>query len=252
MSTTTKPPAETNVLVTGAGRGIGAAIARRFAAAGMNVAVHYFAAREAAEETARRCAETAGRVLTVQADIRSRDEVLRLKEQLERYGMLPDILVNNAGVAQYGLLTDLTEDEWDRVIDINLKGTFLCTQAFVPPMVRRKYGRIINVSSVWGLVGASCEAAYSAAKGGVIAFTKAMAKELAPSGITVNAVAPGVVETGMIAHLDDEERLALQREIPVGRFARPEEIASAVYFLALPESGYITGQVLSPNGGWQT
>jgi 3-oxoacyl-[acyl-carrier protein] reductase len=166
--------------------------------------------------------------------------------------MLPDILVNNAGVSQYGLLSDLSEDEWDRVIDVNLKGTFLCTQAFIPHMIRQKYGRIINVSSVWGLVGASCEAAYSAAKGGVIAFTKAMAKELAPSGITVNAVAPGVVETRMLSHLNDQERLALQQEIPVGRFAHPEEIASSVYFLALPDSGYITGQVLSPNGGWLT
>jgi 3-oxoacyl-[acyl-carrier protein] reductase len=137
-------------------------------------------------------------------------------------------------------------------MNINLKGMFLCTQRFAPHMISQKYGRIINVSSVWGITGASCEVMYSTAKGGVNAFTKSLAKELAPSGVTVNAVAPGAVDTDMMKHLDTSERSALEEDIPAGRLGTPDEIASLVYFLALPESSYITGQVISPNGGWQT
>jgi len=137
-------------------------------------------------------------------------------------------------------------------MDVNLKGMFLVTQAFMGRMVSQRFGRIINVSSIWGLTGASCEVLYSTAKGGMNAFTKALAKELAPSGVTVNAVAPGVVDTAMINHLSEEERQKLMDEIPVGRFAEPDEIASLVYFLSKPESGYITGQIISPNGGWLT
>jgi 3-oxoacyl-[acyl-carrier protein] reductase len=166
--------------------------------------------------------------------------------------MLPDILVNNAGKAHYGMLADVTEEEWDEVMAVNLKGTFLCSQIFMPYMVSQRFGRIINVSSVWGISGASCEVAYSASKGGVNAFTKALAKELAPSGVTVNAVAPGAVNTAMLNNLQEEELRMLEEEIPAGRLASPEEVASLVYFLALPESGYITGQVISPNGGWIT
>jgi len=133
-----------------------------------------------------------------------------------------------------------------------LKGAFLTTQQFMKPMIRQKYGRIINVSSIWGISGASCEVVYSTAKGGINAFTKALAKELAPSGVTVNAVAPGAVDTQMMAGFDTSEKTAIENEIPVGRFGQPHEIASLVYFLALPESGYITGQIISPNGGWYT
>lgn len=246
-----KPIAETNVLVTGASGGIGAAIAERFASIGMNVVIHYNTSHEAANETARNSMQFGSKVLTASADITSKEQVWKLRDKLEGYGLLPDILVNNAGISHYGLLTDLSEEEWDTVMDVNLKGMFLCTQAFIPRMISQKYGRVINVSSVWGIVGAACEVAYSAAKGGVNAFTKALAKELAPSGVTVNAVAPGVVDTSMLSHLTEDERTALQREIPAGRFAQPPEIAATVYFLALPESGYITGQILSPNGGWQ-
>ncbi len=135
---------------------------------------------------------------------------------------------------------------------VNLKGMFLCCQLFMPSMISRKYGRIINVSSVWGMSGASCEVLYSTTKGGMNAFTKALAKELAPSGITVNAVAPGAVDTEMNHNLNEDERAALAEEIPVGRFGKPDEVASLVYFLSLPESGYITGQIISPNGGWIT
>ncbi|MNP50790.1 3-oxoacyl-[acyl-carrier-protein] reductase FabG [compost metagenome] len=137
-------------------------------------------------------------------------------------------------------------------MDINLKSVFLCTQIFIPHMISQRFGRIINVSSVWGITGASCEVAYSASKGGVNAFSKALAKELAPSGVTVNAVAPGAVKTDMMADFNAEELRLIEQEIPVGRLGNPEEISSLVYFLALPESGYITGQVISPNGGWLT
>lgn len=247
-----KPFSETTVLVTGASRGIGAAIAERFASAGMKVVIHYLHSHESANETARKCLSLGAQVMTVTADIRSRDQLLRMREKMEKHGMIPDILVNNAGIAHYGMLQDVTEDEWTNVMDVNLRGMFLCTQLFMEPMIRQKYGRIINVSSVWGISGASCEVVYSTAKGGVNAFTKALAKELAPSGITVNAVAPGVVDTSMNSKFNEAEKEALQLDIPAGRFAHPEEIASLVYFIALPESGYITGQIISPNGGWLT
>lgn len=247
-----KPIGETTVLVTGASRGIGAAIAERFAAVGMNVVIHYMSSHEGANETARRCMAHGARVMTVRADLKDKEQILRMKDKLEKHGLEPDILVNNAGVSHYGLLSDVTEEEWDTLMAVNLKGTFLCTQAFMGKMISQRYGRIINVSSVWGVAGASCEVLYSASKGGVNAMTKALAKELAPSDVTVNAVAPGAVDTEMLGHLAAEEIRMLEEEIPAGRLAHPDEIASLVYFLALPESGYITGQVISPNGGWVT
>lgn len=247
-----KPLHETNVLITGASRGIGAAIARRFSMVGMNVAIHYLQSHEAANETARQCLQYGAKVMTISADLASKEQILRMKGKLEEHGMLPDILVNNAGLSHYGLLSDVSEEQWDLVMNVNLKGLFLCTQAFMSHMVAQRFGRIINVSSIWGLSGASCEVPYSTAKGGVNAFTKALAKELAPSGVTVNAVAPGAVDTDMMQSFSTEEIHSIQNEIPAGRFAQPDEIASFVYFLSLPESGYITGQVISPNGGWLT
>lgn len=247
-----KPLSEMTVLVTGGSRGIGAAVAERFAMIGMNVIIHYLNAHEHANETARKCLAHGGKVLTITADISNAEDIKRMKERLEELQMLPDILVNNAGVAHYGMLSDTTEEQWDHVMSINLKGMFMCTQTFMPHMVQQKFGRIINVSSIWGISGASCEVVYSTAKGGVNAFTKALAKELAPSNVTVNAVAPGAVDTAMMGSLEAEERQSLQDEIPAGRFAQPEEIASLVYFIALPESSYITGQIISPNGGWMT
>jgi 3-oxoacyl-[acyl-carrier protein] reductase len=247
-----KPLHEMTVLITGAGRGIGAAIARRFASERMNIVIHYLESHETANETARICMKSGANVITVSADVTSRDQLQRMKEKLESKGMVPDIVVNNAGISHYGLLSDVTDEDWDRLIAVNLKGMFLCSQLFMPEMIRRRYGRIINVSSVWGLSGASCEVLYSTTKGGVNAFTKALAKELAPSGVTVNAVAPGAVDTDMLNHLQQDERAALAQDIPIGRLAQPDEIASLVYFLALPESSYITGQIISPNGGWVT
>lgn len=247
-----KPFTEQTVLITGASRGIGAAIARRFASVGMNVVIHYLQSHEEANETARVCMRQGARVLTVTADLRSLEQIERMSEKLAQHGLIPDILVNNAGISHYGLLSDVTEKEWDDIMSINLKGTFLMTRQFMPAMIAQKYGRIINVSSIWGISGASCEVAYSTAKGGINAFTKALAKELAPSAVTVNAVAPGAVDTMMMAGFNEQEKAALENDIPAGRFAQPDEIASLVYFLALPESGYITGQIISPNGGWLT
>jgi 3-oxoacyl-[acyl-carrier protein] reductase len=247
-----KPIGEMTVLITGGSGGIGGAIAERFASVGMNIVIHYMHSHEAANDVARRCLALGAKVMTVAADMKDRSQLLRMAERLESSGMLPDILVNNAGKAHYGMLADVTEEEWDEVMAVNLKGTFLCSQIFMPYMVSQRYGRIINVSSVWGISGASCEVAYSASKGGVNAFTKALAKELAPSGVTVNAVAPGAVHTAMLNNLQEEDLRMLEEEIPAGRLASPEEVASLVYFLALPESGYITGQVISPNGGWIT
>lgn len=247
-----KPLTDMTVLVTGASRGIGAAIAERFATIGMNVVIHYLQAHEEANETARKCMAHGARVLTITADLSVKADIIKMKERLDNLGLQPDILVNNAGVAHYGLLADTSEEQWDAVMNINLKGMFLCTQQFMPHMIRQQYGRIINVSSIWGISGASNEVVYSTAKGGVNAFTKALAKELAPSHVTVNAVAPGVVDTQMLAGFDEEAKKQLAEEIPAGRFAQPEEVASLVYFIALPESSYITGQIISPNGGWMT
>lgn len=240
------------MLITGASRGIGAAIAQRFAAVGMQIVIHYRESHEAANEIARACIKQGAKVITISADIQSREHILKMKDKLEQMNMMPDIVVNNAGISHYGMLSDVTEEDWDRVMDVNLKGSFLCTQAFMSTMVKQKYGRIINVSSIWGISGASCEVLYSTAKGGLNAFTKALAKELAPSGVTVNAVAPGAVQTDMMSNFQADEIDAITNEIPVGRLATPNEVASLVYFLALPESGYITGQIISPNGGWLT
>jgi 3-oxoacyl-[acyl-carrier protein] reductase len=246
------PFQQQTVLITGASRGIGAAVAQRFAAVGLNVVIHYNQAHEAANEVARSCMAQGTKVLTISADIRSKEQILRMQEKLAKHDMLPDIVVNNAGVSHFGMLSDVSEEQWEQVMSVNLKGTFLTTQIFMQRMIQQKYGRIINVSSIWGISGASCEVVYSTTKGGVNAFTKALAKELAPSNVTVNAVAPGAVDTAMMNTFANEEIAAIQNEIPAGRFALPDEIASLVYFLALPESSYITGQIISPNGGWLT
>jgi 3-oxoacyl-[acyl-carrier protein] reductase len=246
------PFKQQTVLITGASKGIGAAVAQRFASVGMNVVIHYNQAHEGANEVARSCMTQGAKVLTVSADIRSKEQIIKMQEKLEKHEMLPDILVNNAGISHYGLMSDVSEEQWDQVMNVNLKGTFLTTQMFMERMIQQQYGRIINVSSIWGISGASCEVVYSTAKGGVNAFTKALAKELAPSHVTVNAVAPGAVDTAMMNSFAADELTAIQNEIPAGRFAKPDEIASLVYFLALPESSYITGQIISPNGGWLT
>lgn len=228
-----------NVLITGASRGIGAATARAFAALGDRVIINYNKSKEDAERIAE---ETGG--IAIRADVSKPDEV---KQMFEKAGDI-DVLVNNAGVAGFYMTDAMTDDEWKRIIDINLSGAFYCIREVLPQMIRRKRGAIINVSSMWGITGAACEVAYSAAKAGVIGMTKALSKEVGPSGITVNCVAPGAIDTDMNRGLDKDAIDAICDETPLGRLGRPEEIAQMIVYLA-NEDGFITGQVISQNGG---
>lgn len=233
-----------SVLITGGSGGIGAAAARAFAAEGCRVAVGYLHSRERAEALA---AEIGG--MAVRADVGEEQQVREMVDKvLDKFCQL-DILVCNAGVAWQGLLTDMTMGDWRRVMAADLDSVFLCCRAVLPHFVHRKAGKILTVASMWGQVGASCEVAYSAAKAGVIGFTKALAREVAPSGITVNCVAPGAIDTEMNAHLGPEALETLAEETPLGRLGRPEEVARALLFLASEGADFLTGQVLSPNGG---
>lgn len=238
------------VLITGSSKGIGAATAILFAQKGYNVVINYNESYETASLLCRSLSSNGYSVMALKANVANRLEVeLMVKETLYRFGSL-DILVNNAGIAHQALLTDTDEIDFDRIIDVNLKGVFNCCKAVIPSMVSRQSGKIINISSMWGQVGASCEAAYSASKAGVLGLTKALAKELAPSGITVNAIAPGLIETGMNSHLSIEELSDFVSDIPLGRMGSADEIASAIEFLASEKADYITGQVLGINGGF--
>ena len=236
-------------IVTGASRGIGRAVALALGRSGARVAVNYLRRTEAAREVEAELRSLGAAALTWPADVADPGQVQAMIAEVARRLGPPGILVNNAGISSYGLLTDLPETEWDRLMAVHLKGAFNCCKAVLPGMLSRRQGRIINVSSIWGLTGAACEVAYSAAKSGIIGFTRALAREVGPAGVTVNAVAPGAVSTEMLANLTADEVDALAREIPLGRLGRPEEIAEAVAFLASPQAGYITGQVWSPNGG---
>lgn len=238
------------VLITGAATGIGRATALSFAADGYNVAVHYNKSEQAALSLCADIAQQGGRAMAVHADI---SDVAQVKTMIQRvnevFGHI-DILVNNAGIAQSKLFTELTADDWNAMFDVNVKGVFHCCQSVLPDMISRKKGCIINVSSIWGLVGASIEVHYSAAKAAVIGLTKALAKELGPSGIRVNAVAPGVIETDMIAELDRQTREALKEDTPLCRIGTAEDVAQTIRFLASEGAGFVTGQVISPNGGF--
>ena len=238
------------VIVTGASKGIGAATAILFAQKGWNVCVNYNESYESASLLCRSLAENGFSVMAQKANVANKMEVdLMVKETLYKFGSL-DVIINNAGVAYEGLITDTDEVDFDRIIDVNLKGVFNCCKAVTPAMVSRKSGCIINISSMWGPVGASCEVASSAATAGVIGLTKALAKELAPSGITVNCIAPGIIETGMNSNLTVEELNDFVSEVPLGRMGSADEIAEAAYFLSSPAAEYITGQVLGINGGY--
>ncbi len=231
-------------LITGASRGIGAATARRFAQEGYRLVLNYCTSKETAEALEK---ELDTEVLLCPADVSREDEVAKMVTgALERFERI-DVLVNNAGIAEQKLFSDITSQDWDRMFDVNVKGMYLVTKAVLPSMIHEKRGSIVNLSSIWGLTGASCEVHYSAAKAAVIGFTKALAKELGPSGITVNCVAPGVVATDMNRHLPHEILEELKEEIPLGKIGTPEEIAEMIY--AMSQSTYTTGQVISPNGG---
>ena len=232
------------VLITGGSRGIGAAAARRFAAGGDKVVINYCRSREQAEALA---AETSG--WAVGADVSDPEQVRNMVDNvLDKFCQL-DILICNAGIAQQKLFGDLTDQDWRRMFAVNVDGMFYTIRAALPHFIHRKQGRILTLSSMWGQVGGSCEVAYSAAKAAVIGMTKALAKELGPSGIKVNCVAPGVIDTEMNANLGLEDLAALAEETPMGVIGKPEDVAEALWYLASPGAKFVTGQVLAPNGG---
>ncbi len=238
------------VIVTGGSKGIGAATSIYFAQKGYNVVINYNSSVHAAEILNTSLLSNGYNSSVFKADVSNRLEVeLMVKETLYKYGSI-DVLVNNAGIAYQGVINSMDEIDFDRIVDVNLKGVFNCCKAVATPMINQKSGKIINISSMWGQVGASCEVAYSAAKAGVIGLTKALAKELAPSGINVNAIAPGLIETSMNANISIEDMQDFVESIPLGRMGSSEEIAAAIYFLASDEADYITGQVLGVNGGF--
>ena len=238
-------------LVTGASRGIGAAAAWRLAACGIDVILLYHRSAAEAALAAEACRSCGVRAETVQADVRDGDALAALKARLDSRGQMPDILVHSAGTAHYGLLEDCGDEAWDDLMAVHLKAAYRLTRLFASAMAWRRWGRIVYLSSVWGVVGASGEAAYAAAKGGLNAFAKSMARELASSGVTVNAVAPGAIDTDMLSELRVEERRALEREIPLGRLGTPDDVADLIRYIVSEEAGYMTGQVIGLSGGWQ-
>ena len=238
------------VLITGASRGIGAATARLFAAHDYRVAVHYHQSKAQADALVAELTAAGADAFAVCADIADSAAVSAMVAQvLARFGRI-DVLVNNAGISTSGLVTDVTDAEWDRMMGVNLSGAFYACRAVLPSMIARQSGSIVQVSSMWGQVGASCEVAYSTAKAGMIGLTKALAKEVAPSGIRVNCVAPGVIDTDMNAHLSIDDMAALADETPCGRIGTPKEVAETIYFLASDAASFVTGQILGVNGGW--
>ena len=233
------------VLITGASRGIGAAAAKEFSKKGWHVVINYNKNKEKALALAKELGAT-----VFQADISKSDEVLNMYSSLKGQGIHVGAIVNNAGVSSSGLFVDISESEWDEMFAINTKGAFLVTKAFLPDMLSRQSGSIVNISSIWGETGAAAEVCYSASKAALIGMTKALAKELAPSGIRVNCICPGCIDTDMNKCYSDEERAAIAEDIPLGREGTAEEAAHAIEFLSSDAASYITGQVIGVNGGW--
>lgn len=237
------------VIITGASGGIGSATAILFAEKGWNVVLNYFRSAESAKILAASLSSCGYSVIPYYADITNRASVEKMIYDTEkRFGKI-DALINNAGIAQQKLFTDITDNDFDNMMSVNVKGAFLCAQAVLPNMIHNKCGKIVNISSVWGLTGASCEVHYSASKAAVIGFTKALAKEVAPSGIQVNCVAPGLINTRMNNNISTDALADFVNEIPLGRMGEPNEVAEVIYFLSSEASDYITGQVVSPDGG---
>ncbi len=238
-------------LITGSSRGIGAEIARVLASEGFTVAVNYHKSESAALSLAEEICESGGTVEIFKADVSDFDAARALIDgTVSAFGGL-DVLVNNAGVSKNQLLiTNTSESDFDEMLAVNLKGVFACCRAAVPVMVSKKSGKIINISSVWGVSGGSCEVAYSASKAGVIGLTRALAKEVGPSGITVNCVAPGVIDTDMNSHLSGSVMASLASDTPLSRIGTVSDVARAVAFLASDKADFITGQVISVDGGF--
>lgn len=238
------------VVVTGGSRGIGRAVGIRMADADTKIYFNYSASVSAdAEETERLVEAAGGSAQAVRVDVGSREDVQGFVTQVVEESGRVDVLVNNAGITADGLLVRMKEQDWDRVLDINLKGAFHCIQAVAKTMMKQRSGRIINMASVVGVMGNAGQANYVASKAGLIGLTKTVARELAPRGITVNAVAPGFIETSMTAELSEKVKEAMLAQVPLARMGQPEDVAEAVAFLASEEASYITGQVIHINGG---
>ncbi len=236
------------VLITGASSGIGAATAILFTEKGYNVAMNYNSSAAAANMLCSTLSES-GNVMTVKADISKINEVETMVSSVRsKFGKI-DILINNAGIAQQKLFNDISQEEWNKMLSVNLTGAYNCTRAVINGMINRKYGAVVNVSSIWGEAGGSCEVHYSAAKAGLIGLTKSLAKEVGPSGIRVNCITPGVIATNMNSHLSVEDLNSLADETPLCRLGTAEEVAKAIYFLASDDASFITGQILGVNGG---
>ena len=236
-------------LVTGASRGIGRAIALQLAAEGASVAVNYHSGADEAASVVSEITASGGRAIAFQASVASAEEANRLVDAtVEVLGGI-DILVNNAGITRDNLLMRLSEDDWDAVLDTNLKGAFLCTKAAIRPMLRQRSGRIVNMSSIVAITGNPGQANYTAAKAGLIGFTKTIAREVASRGITVNALAPGFIETQMVEAIPEDLRKQILERIPLGQFGTPDDVARSVVFLASDDGAYITGQVIGIDGG---
>lgn len=236
-------------LITGASGGIGKAIALRLAADGFDIAACYNSDSESAAQLGKELEKLGVKHKFYKADVADYEQVKNIFADAAEFFGGVCVLVNNAGMAQQKLFTDISEPEFDRICSVNFKSVYNCCKFAVPYMVNQKEGKIINVSSMWGVCGASCETVYSATKAAVIGFTKALAKELAPSNVQVNCVAPGAIETKMNANLSPEDKAAFANEIPMGRFGTPEEIAGVVSFLAGKDSAYVTAQVITADGG---
>lgn len=237
------------VLVTGSSRGIGRAIAIKFAKSGCNLVINCSSSQDQLFELKKEIEYLGAHCLAIQADVGNQEDCLQLFDEIHGTFGGVDVLVNNAGISRTGLLQDMDIAQWDRLLRTNLTSVFLCCKLAIPEMVKKQSGKIINISSVWGVCGASCEAAYSASKGGVNALTRALAKELAPSHIQVNAIACGAIDTKMNSFLSPEETNCLLEEIPAGRMGAPEEAAELAFQLAgAPD--YLTGQIIQLDGGW--
>jgi 3-oxoacyl-[acyl-carrier protein] reductase len=237
-------------LITGASGGIGTAIAERFAGAGYSLYLHYHRNGETVAALRERLLQTVGSdqiIETVNADFSAPEGVYHLLDQIHAP---VEVIVHNSGASYVGLVTDMNDDEVQKMVQLHVTSPFLLTKYLLPKMISRKRGKILVISSVWGLAGASTEVLYSTVKGALNSFVKALAKEVAPSGISVNGIAPGAVSTKMLDHLTVEEKIALAEEIPMGRFARPEEIADLTVFLASDKAAYINGEIISINGAW--
>lgn len=238
------------VVITGGATGIGKEISSQFSDLGENVVIGYNKSKKEALGLLEDLRKTNKNIVAIKADLSSEKESENLVlSAIDQFGKI-DILVNNAAISEQKLFTEITKSSWDKMININLTSSFLCTKVAVKNMLKRKKGKIINISSVWGITGASCEVHYSAAKAGLIGFTKALAKELGPSGINVNCVCPGVINTDMISHLSPSSIENLLDQTPISRLGTPKDIAKAVLFLASEDSDFITGQIISPNGGF--